>query len=1025
MPNKTSNSFRGLFALREKWEIGLLAIFFILINLFAIGQNTSKSGGVCFRVDDNPGLIKLKQFDSIFSKYQKNFCLAITSGVLPLSPDYVSALKGFTASGHEIMDNTPNLQTQSFTLHNIQDTALYSNEWGVDHFNGQKVCLKYTSIDLSNPHGEGPINVFGNQIISENNGEFADLNGDPYFFAIYIPYKDSMYLWYDLKNKNPNDPDSLKIKSFWGESVDIGTQWFFNYKKLTQRDVYMHPSAIKLLGKQSRKIFDDLQMDRPTTWIHPVGQAPWLNSNEVKVNLGDSLGYTCGSNFKNFAYFTYNEYNNDKTKQFSLQSGDISIEKNTFQWNKSKIADAFAKHFVKVDLSYFSNSVGGWNAYLYRLDSLLSWCVASNIPIKTFHQWSAFVYDSLPNRGVNIFPKLHADLDGDGFPDGYDQDTSLEGHYSLTDGVSASGGRCFELLGTGSFCRVTMLGGVEKGSNKFTLWVKRTSADTSRVVVEFSFPETGTTQTFEFLVDSTIWVKKDVILSIPVTASLVNILIKNEGQNLDIVKISGMDLRSSGFLMKTKYPAQDVFANVQFDNVNLNALVNDSIYVPSTIEWSIGSHDTMNLSILPGNILRVLKPLSFWTGRDSSYIVARSPEGVFDSCFMNFISRPIPNECSGVPIMLSLLDTLSNDIIQWTSTPHDSSMSDTTVYNPVVAPKVTTKYMVTCTNPFSGNINIDSITLVRYPLPIPGLPADTMICIGDSVRLTVLDGTRFLWSTGDTVASIVVKPTELTTYTVVVFNDYKCSVTDSARVIVINKPDVILHGLAQAYCVNDWAATIYGTPFGGILDATSGLFGNQFFPERANIGMSKVWYTYTDPTGCSATDTVKVMVYDLPHILPQPDTTICAGNIIVLNAGAGFDNYQWSNGKTEPIIMVDSTGYGIGIFQIWIYVTKDGCASKDFARIKFALCPGMEENSLAKAYTVYPNPATMEIYLQAKSAKAEPLDVQIFNYNGIIVSKKRYFDILNKITISDLPKGAYIMRILKGNEAAEYMFIKN
>ncbi len=1028
MTDRTYSFPRGIISDRPGWRIRLF--FLCLISFLGyssnvtLAQNITKTGGICFRVDGNPSLAKLVSLDSLFTSHQQKFCLAITSWSLPLTPDYVTKLKEFSATGHEILDNTPTHQTSYFTVLNIQDTSLYSNSWGVDHINGQQVCLKYTSVDLSTPHGEGPLNVFGNQVISANPGEFSDLNGDPYYFALYIQFKDRPYLWYDLKNKNPNDPDSLKIKSFWGEPVDIGTHWWFNYKKLTQREVFMHPAGISLLGKRSQKIFDDLGMELPTTWIHPSGPMPWLNANEVKSNLGDSLGYTCGSNYSSAAYFCFNEANPSLTKQFALQSGDISLENHYFNWNKPRIAEAVAKHFVKVDLSYLSDPVDGWHSYLQRVDSLLTWCTLNNIPVKTYNQWSAMVYDSLPNRGINVFPRLNSDLDGDGFPDGYDQDTAtLAGHFLQTDGVSASGGKSFEIAGSGNICRITTLAGIEKGSNKFTIWVKRTGADSTTVAVVFSFPETGATQTLLFPVDTNIWVKQFQILDVPENASLLNILIRNDGLNTDSVRISGMDLRSTGFLKKTIYPDQEVMQTDQFHNVALNTLVNDSVYAPSTITWTIGHRDTMDLKILTGNILQVLKPCSFWTGRDSTYLIAESEDGFRDSCFMKFISNPLENGCSGVPITLTLLDTLSNDIIRWTSIPFDSLFTDTTIYNPTVAPLVTTQYKVMCINPL-GNVNYDSIILFRFPFPEPGLPVDTAICLGDSVLLTSLEGVKFLWSTGDTTASIWVKPEENTTYTVVATSAFDCSKADSTLVIVAEKPIVKLNGLRTAYCRNDWAATIYGTPPGGTLGATSGLIGNQFFPDRANIGVNKVWYTYTSETGCGDTDTVTVNVYNLPQIKRLPDTTLCAGKSVVLNAGGGFDNYQWSNGVRDSITQVDSTGFGIGTKAVWVYVTKNGCANKDTAYIQFIICPGLDENSHSGKYVLYPNPVFTELIVKVSDGNTDPFELCIVDMTGAILSRLQYHDLINKVPVDGLRSGIYFIRITRGIEVANYRFIK-
>ncbi len=152
----------------------------------SIGQSVTKRGGLCFRVDDNPPLQKLHQFDSVFGKHQANFCMAMTSWAFPINPVYVESLKNFINKGHEVMDNTPTHQTQFFNVVDIQDTLLYYNHGGVDHINQQKVCLRITNFDTTQSHGEGLIDITGNRVISQNSGEFGDLTGNPNYFCAFI-----------------------------------------------------------------------------------------------------------------------------------------------------------------------------------------------------------------------------------------------------------------------------------------------------------------------------------------------------------------------------------------------------------------------------------------------------------------------------------------------------------------------------------------------------------------------------------------------------------------------------------------------------------------------------------------------------------------------------------------------------------------------------------------------------------------------------------------------------------------------
>lgn len=61
-------------------------------------------------------------------------------------------------------------------------------------------------------------------------------------------------------------------------------------------------------------------------------------------------------------------------------------------------------------------------------------------------------------------------------------------------------------------------------------------------------------------------------------------------------------------------------------------------------------------------------------------------------------------------------------------------------------------------------------------------------------------------------------------------------------------------------------------------------------------------YTYTPLGNCATASTVTVN--SMPLLDIGPDSLICSGEVITLDAGAGFDTYLWSNGATSQSINV-------------------------------------------------------------------------------------------------------------------------
>ncbi|MFH1160145.1 MAG: T9SS type A sorting domain-containing protein [bacterium] len=1018
------NQDTGTYRYLRRGALGILLLIGLTVSFSSQAQPyQTKQGGICFRVDNNPALSKLHQFDSLFSAYDNHFSLAITSWVLPLSPEYIDSLISLSAKGHEVMDNTPTHQTQFFNLLNAADTSLFAGNPGVDHFYQFKVCLKYAAVDTFQSHNEGLVNVYGNMVISHNPGEFVDLTGNPYFFALYLNSVNKVFLWYNRQAVNPADPDTVFIQSFWEEPVNLGILLNLRYHKLTQQNVIMDPNAVLLLGQRSLDIFYQSGIPRPQTWIHPAGQMPFINGYQIKSNLGDSLLYQAGSNYANKAYLCYNEFNPQGICQFGMQNDEILLENHSFEWNKHLISDHVAKHYLKISVSTFSNPLGGWNAFIQRVDSLLSWCAETSILVGTYSAWRTWLYDSLPGRVVNVFPNLNVDRDGDFYPDGYDQATWINSVYDTSDGVPVSGNCSFILNQPGYFCQVTQLAGLEKGNNLFKIWTKSTGLDTCFVSVQFSFPETGYVQSFDFLVDTTGWTKQATYIDVPDSISLVNIVITRTDTMPDTVRISGMQFNSAGFLRRSALPTQIVTQIEQFSNIDLYNLVIDTIYPPSTISWWVQGENVMNFNFISGLYLQPLKPQSFWTGQDTAWLMALSPDGVRDSCLLTYQSIPIEGFCPGVPVTITLLDTLENDFIQWTSIPFDSTISNPNVYNPTVNSPVTTLYMVQAISPL-GPIQYDSIRIIRYPEPQPLLPADTSLCSGDSVSFTATGGVHYLWSTGDTTATIVVSPDSSTTYTVFITNQFGCSGTDSTHVTIWQRPEVHMWGIWPAYCTYDITSSVFGDPPGGTFSGP-GLYGDIFYPDSANIGENVLYYVYTDTTGCFNYDSTIVYVYPRPAILPQPSDTICADQSITLNAGSGNDSYLWSNGVADSIVTVDTAGIGLGPYMLWVYVTKDGCVNMDTAYLTFVECPiGIEDQNEKTAFRIFPNPAGEFVNIESTASRPIRFTAEILNSKGqVLISKPDNFN-QTKIILSEIPGGIYLLRISLPNNVFHYRVVR-
>ena len=104
------------------------------------------------------------------------------------------------------------------------------------------------------------------------------------------------------------------------------------------------------------------------------------------------------------------------------------------------------------------------------------------------------------------------------------------------------------------------------------------------------------------------------------------------------------------------------------------------------------------------------------------------------------------------------------------------------------------------------------------------------------------------------------------------------------------------------------------------------------------------WVTVTNGI-CSTTDTIKVAMVPTP-LVALPDTTICRGQSVKLDAFVPGASYLWSNGATSSSILVSTQE------QYWVKVMKSGCITIDTVKVTVNPPPDI---SLSRDTTICPD----------------------------------------------------------------------
>jgi hypothetical protein len=268
----------------------------------------------------------------------------------------------------------------------------------------------------------------------------------------------------------------------------------------------------------------------------------------------------------------------------------------------------------------------------------------------------------------------------------------------------------------------------------------------------------------------------------------------------------------------------------------------------------------------------------------------------------------------------------------------------------------------------------------------------------------------------------------------------------------LGKPDSVPYSLGKnGWIILDMGDTIYDGPgadfkifqSGPVVKTFTVSGGNSMDGPFTTIGggngttsfdltpalLSKVRYLNIKDNGTGAAygvgagfnlDAVEMLTLPLIVNLGK-DTSLCAWNTILLDAGNPGMTYLWSTGATTQAIVADSTGVGYGPKDFWVTVTESpGHSARDSIRITFDDCTGVFELPGNKDISVFPNPAVDHLMLDISGFKGGSW--QLVTIAGTVIeqaeiSGTQYHAIVN---IHSIPRGIYFLKVQK-NDAFRVM----
>lgn len=259
------------------------------------------------------------------------------------------------------------------------------------------------------------------------------------------------------------------------------------------------------------------------------------------------------------------------------------------------------------------------------------------------------------------------------------------------------------------------------------------------------------------------------------------------------------------------------------------------------------------------------------------------------------------NTCSGIGINIGGNPAGFGGVPGYTYSWSPSQyVNDATIANPVANPPSTTMFYLTVSDAANCS-RTDSVLVTVLPGPSINLGNDTTICVSANLNLDAGAGNSFyFWSNGSTQSNISVS--QAGQYFVTVLDNFGCQGKDTIN--VSSFPDQTPAIPANSYLCN--------TP-GASLDAGAGYtnyvwngqIGAQTYPVT-NPGTYTL--SVTDNSNCTYTISTQVTINPLPTPDLGPDQTLCPGDDVSLNPGAGYTAYLWNTTDIDQIITISQPG---------------------------------------------------------------------------------------------------------------------
>lgn len=225
------------------------------------------------------------------------------------------------------------------------------------------------------------------------------------------------------------------------------------------------------------------------------------------------------------------------------------------------------------------------------------------------------------------------------------------------------------------------------------------------------------------------------------------------------------------------------------------------------------------------------------------------------------------------------------------------------------------------------SIQVDFLELLNL-----NIGNDTSLCIGSSILLDAsMPNAIYQWQDNSTNPMLNVSQPGLYWVTVTVNN---CIETDSILITNITVPPLDL-GPDTTVCAG---SIVY-------LDGTTPNVTYRWQDNSSNpaffVNNTGLYWLEISINNCKNADSIQVNYQTLPYVNLGPDTLLCLGSELILNASSPNSTYLWQDNSTNPSFTVSKEG------TYWVEVTSKNCSKSDTINIETGQCDFIIPNAFS------------------------------------------------------------------------------